>query len=362
MREPRAAGRTKYPLSKMVRLAADSITDFSAAPLRIATWLGAVNFFFCLLMLGYVVVASLSGTRCRAGPRCLPACCSSARAAAAPRDCWVRPGRLYATVQGRPAYFVGYDSAEDSAPVNEIGMPTTTSARHPSPPQSPVWDGSLLGVVGRRNGTAPSHWPKRRPARAAGRGCRPRRTSTRATRERVERAHLDADAAVHAEREVDGEPVEHVALPPTAARGPPPLPSASRCRCTSPGIARTQHADGAILLEKPITPRERGGERGSRPRIPRVGGTPGGVQGAGVPPGGAPWTRLQRRLGDLPGSTAPAAARPPGSPARSPCAADAPRTPAPGAGSPVRDARGSQSRTSHAPRVRARPRPGTPRR
>ena len=54
--------------------------------------------------------------------------------------------------------------------------------------------------------------------------------------QRVERAHLDADAAVHAQREVDREPVEHVALrsrPPSSPAAPSPC--ASRCRCTSPG-------------------------------------------------------------------------------------------------------------------------------
>jgi hypothetical protein len=41
----------------------------------------------------------------------------------------------------------------------------------------------------------------------------------RAPVQRVERADLDADAAVHAQREVDGEPVEDVALPVAPALG-----------------------------------------------------------------------------------------------------------------------------------------------
>jgi hypothetical protein len=40
-----------------VRLAVDSVTNFSAAPLRLATWLGATSFVLCLAMLIYVVVA-----------------------------------------------------------------------------------------------------------------------------------------------------------------------------------------------------------------------------------------------------------------------------------------------------------------
>ena len=39
-RAARAAGETKYPTRKMLRLAADSIFSFSLMPLRLALWLG----------------------------------------------------------------------------------------------------------------------------------------------------------------------------------------------------------------------------------------------------------------------------------------------------------------------------------
>jgi dolichol-phosphate mannosyltransferase len=117
VRESRAAGRTKYPLSKMVRLAADSITSFSAAPLRLATWLGVLSFFFCLLMLAYVVIAFVLGYTVQGWASVL-ACVLFL--GAVQLICLgllgEYLGRLYATAQGRPAYFVGYDSAEDSAP------------------------------------------------------------------------------------------------------------------------------------------------------------------------------------------------------------------------------------------------------
>jgi glycosyltransferase involved in cell wall biosynthesis len=50
-RAERVAGETKYPLSKMIRLTLDSITSFSAAPLRIATWLGLFSFLLCLALI-----------------------------------------------------------------------------------------------------------------------------------------------------------------------------------------------------------------------------------------------------------------------------------------------------------------------
>ena len=40
-RSPRAAGDTKYPLSKMIALAANGLVSFSDAPLRLALWSGA---------------------------------------------------------------------------------------------------------------------------------------------------------------------------------------------------------------------------------------------------------------------------------------------------------------------------------
>jgi glycosyltransferase involved in cell wall biosynthesis len=127
VRDARAAGRTKYPLSKMIRLAADSITNFSAAPLRIATWLGAISFFFCLLMLGYVVIAFALGYTVQGWASVL-ACVLFLGAVQLLCLGLLGEylGRLYASAQGRPAYFVGYDSAEDSAPVEEAGTPTTT--------------------------------------------------------------------------------------------------------------------------------------------------------------------------------------------------------------------------------------------
>jgi dolichol-phosphate mannosyltransferase len=120
-REARAAGRTKYPLSKMVRLAADSVTNFSAAPLRIATWLGALSFFFCLLMLAYVVIAFALGYTVQGWASVL-ACVLFLGAVQLLCLGLLGEylGRLYASAQGRPAYFIGYDSAEDAASVEPV--------------------------------------------------------------------------------------------------------------------------------------------------------------------------------------------------------------------------------------------------
>ena len=52
-RQPRTAGRTKYPTRKMIKFAADAITSFSSAPLRIVSTIGFVLVGFCAVYLGY---------------------------------------------------------------------------------------------------------------------------------------------------------------------------------------------------------------------------------------------------------------------------------------------------------------------
>jgi dolichol-phosphate mannosyltransferase len=58
-RDPRFAGETKYPLSKMVRLATDAVTSFSTKPLRLAMFLGFLMAMVGLGLLVYVLVSLL---------------------------------------------------------------------------------------------------------------------------------------------------------------------------------------------------------------------------------------------------------------------------------------------------------------
>ncbi len=55
IREERFAGKTKYPLKKMLRLAMDGITSFSNKPLRLATYMGfllsGLSFIYLLVVL-----------------------------------------------------------------------------------------------------------------------------------------------------------------------------------------------------------------------------------------------------------------------------------------------------------------------
>jgi dolichol-phosphate mannosyltransferase len=55
VRAPRFAGKTKYNYLKLIRLALDSITGFTTAPLKIATWLGVLVSVSALLWILVVI-------------------------------------------------------------------------------------------------------------------------------------------------------------------------------------------------------------------------------------------------------------------------------------------------------------------
>ena len=58
---PRHAGRTKYPIRKMVRFALDAITAFSIKPLTLASWAGLVTGLCACLLVAYSVAAWARG-------------------------------------------------------------------------------------------------------------------------------------------------------------------------------------------------------------------------------------------------------------------------------------------------------------
>jgi polyisoprenyl-phosphate glycosyltransferase len=123
VREKRVAGRTKYPVSRMIRLAVDSVTNFSVAPLRIATWLGLMGFMTCLALLAYTIVVYALG-------RALPGWTSTVVVVifigAVQLLCvgllGEYIGRIYSAQQGRPVFFIAYDTAE--FPMPEQPVPT----------------------------------------------------------------------------------------------------------------------------------------------------------------------------------------------------------------------------------------------
>ncbi|WP_328518918.1 glycosyltransferase family 2 protein [Kribbella sp. NBC_00359] len=114
VRAERAAGTTKYNLSKMLRLAFDSVTAFSAAPLRLATWLGLLGGLMSALFVVGALVIKVSG-------HSIPGWTSTVLAVsvigAIQLLCLGLLGeyvaRLFQSSQRRPQFLVGYDSLED---------------------------------------------------------------------------------------------------------------------------------------------------------------------------------------------------------------------------------------------------------
>ncbi|MFD7083651.1 glycosyltransferase family 2 protein [Streptomyces sp. NPDC002181] len=113
-RGERVAGETKYPLSKMIRLAVDGITNFSAAPLRLATWLGVISFVTCFVMIAWTLVVFLLG---KTVPGWSSLFVAMLFLGGVQLICvgllGEYIGRIYTAVQRRPTYFIGYDSARE---------------------------------------------------------------------------------------------------------------------------------------------------------------------------------------------------------------------------------------------------------
>ncbi|WP_309244258.1 glycosyltransferase family 2 protein [Micromonospora parastrephiae] len=111
VRAARAAGETKYPLRRMVALAWESTASFSAAPLRLATWLGMCSFLLCLVLIAFGMVVHVSGAT-------IPGWTSMFVAVLLLSGVQLvclgllgdYVGRIYATLQNRPAFHVGFDS------------------------------------------------------------------------------------------------------------------------------------------------------------------------------------------------------------------------------------------------------------
>jgi dolichol-phosphate mannosyltransferase len=125
VRAERVAGETKYPLSKMIKLSLDSVTSFSAAPLRIATWLGLFSFVICLgLVISGLVAWGFGAT--------VPGWTSLYLAVLLLGGVQLiclgllgeYIGRIYAASQNRPQFLVAFDTAD---PATSEGVETETA-------------------------------------------------------------------------------------------------------------------------------------------------------------------------------------------------------------------------------------------
>ncbi|GAB2697952.1 glycosyltransferase family 2 protein [Thalassiella azotivora] len=164
-REARVAGRSKYPVSRMLRLTLDSVTGYSVAPLRLATWFGLLGGLSALALLVYALVANLTG-RTVAG--WTSTVVTVAAVGAVQLLCLgvlgEYVGRLYSQLQGRPTYYVAYDSLRDGArgdAADAGGGAPAGRAGDPSP-------GALTGGPGAQEPDGPTrHGGQRERARTS---------------------------------------------------------------------------------------------------------------------------------------------------------------------------------------------------
>lgn len=130
-RDERAAGSSKYPLVKMIKLSLDSLTGFSTAPLRMATFAGLGGAVLALLLVLYTLVARAQGHTVAgwtstvaivAGVGAVQLVCVGILGEYI--------GRMYSHLQGRPTYFIAYDSlttgTQDHGPTS-TPLPATPS-------------------------------------------------------------------------------------------------------------------------------------------------------------------------------------------------------------------------------------------
>lgn len=114
-RAERVAGTTKYPVHKMILLAWDSITSFSAAPLRLATAIGAFSLVVCLGFLIWALVVHAVGSTL---PGWTSLIITILFFGAVQLFCLGMLGeyvaRIYTAVQARPTYGIARDTDEEA--------------------------------------------------------------------------------------------------------------------------------------------------------------------------------------------------------------------------------------------------------
>jgi len=120
-RPPRAAGETKYPLRKMLKLAANGIISFSDAPLRLALWVGMGVSGLALAYAFWVVVATLLGSDYVRGWSSTVVITSFLIGVNMLMTgiMGLYVGRIHSEVKGRPLYLVGNAVGFDEAASQE---------------------------------------------------------------------------------------------------------------------------------------------------------------------------------------------------------------------------------------------------
>jgi dolichol-phosphate mannosyltransferase len=130
-RPPRAAGTSKYPLGKMIALAANGVISFSDAPLRLALWAGgavsALAFVYGLSVIARWALSDPSLERGWSSTIVVIAALGGANMLMT-GVIGLYVGRIYAEAKGRPLYIVERAVGFDEKPAAARGPARTAAA------------------------------------------------------------------------------------------------------------------------------------------------------------------------------------------------------------------------------------------
>lgn len=132
VRPPRAAGETKYPVWKMMRLAVHGIVSFSDAPLRLALWLGLAVSAAALGYGLFVIAAALGGSHSLAPGWAstivvVSFLCGLNMMLTGVVGLYV--GRIHAEVKGRPLYVIDEVSGFEAQAARPSAQPELAEQR-----------------------------------------------------------------------------------------------------------------------------------------------------------------------------------------------------------------------------------------
>jgi len=117
-RAGRFAGQTKYPYTKLIQLALDGMTSFSAVPLQLVTYLGFAVSALSLGLVGFALISHLGGGQIPAGWTSVFVAVAFLAGiqlvAIGILGAYVT--RIFDEVKGRPLYIVAHDSKHDQSP------------------------------------------------------------------------------------------------------------------------------------------------------------------------------------------------------------------------------------------------------
>ncbi len=156
-REERAAGRSKYPLMKMLKLSIDSVTGFSTAPLRVATIAGVSAAVGAVLLMLYILIAQISGNTIAGWTSTVLIVAGFAAVQLLSLGILGEyVGRMYRQMQGRPAYFVAYDSLDEQP--DRSGPRESPGVTRPLPPDATHMETVAHGFGDGSGGKRASGW------------------------------------------------------------------------------------------------------------------------------------------------------------------------------------------------------------